>query len=78
MRERRPKSADRKSLLDSVADFFAFLGVCARYVPTLSKADNEPAPTTDPDFEEWLRNDVNVVADPAHRYGDSLADSDED
>lgn len=59
----------RKSLLDSIADLLAFLGAWARNVLAFPRLDSEPAATADPDFEDWLRNDVKVIVDPAHRYG---------
>jgi hypothetical protein len=69
----RRVNGDRKSLLDSIVDLIASLGACVRNVFVLPTLDRQTAPTTDPDFEEWLRNDVKVVVDPSHRYGGDVS-----
>lgn len=65
-----------KSLLVSAAGWFASLIGQLRSVLTLPKDDlpkREPAATTDPDFEDWLRNDLRTIANPASRYGGDLS-----
>lgn len=73
-------STERKSLVESVAGWFAYLGACARGALSSPKPDSQPAVTNDPHFEDWLRNDVKIVAEPNHRYSGELsgflADSD--
>ena len=75
----RRVNADGKSVLNSIIGLVASLGARVQNVFALPTLDSQTAPTTDPDFEEWLRNDVKVVVDPNHRYGGDvggfLADS---
>lgn len=65
-------SADRKSLLDSVIDWFATLGEGLRNVLALPTVHDrgECGLSVDRDFDGWVVNDPMVTLNPASRYGD--------
>lgn len=63
---------DRKSVLDYITDWIAFMGHGVRNVFAWSAQDvkAETAQSTDTDFDGWLANDPMVTLNPASRYGD--------
>lgn len=65
-------SAERKSLLDSVTDWFATLNDGLRNALALSAGGDraKSGPSTDHDFDGWVANDPMVTLNPASRYGD--------
>lgn len=63
-----------RHLQESLADWFANLGVALRAaLSTAAEPDDANAETDsgiDPDFEGWLHGAPSVTKNPASRYGD--------
>jgi hypothetical protein len=67
-------SDNTKSLLDSLAAFFASLAaqVHAALAVGIAQppAERGEQQSVDPDFQDWLHNDPMITGNPASRYGD--------